>query len=196
MTPDNVHPSAFVHPTAVVDAGAVLEAGSKVWHFSHIMPGATVGADSSLGQNTFVAKGVRIGQRVKIQNNVSLYEGLTLEDDVFLGPSCVFTNVRNPRSAVDRSQAYETTLVRKGATVGANATIRCGVTLGEHCFVAAGAVVTKDVPQFGIVAGVPAVPTGWMSAHGEKLQLDPKGMATCPTSGQSYRLIDHQLILL
>ena len=196
MTPDNVHPSAFVHPTAVVDAGAVLEAGSKVWHFSHIMPGATVGADSSLGQYTFVAKGVRIGQRVKIQNNVSLYEGLTLEDDVFLGPSCVFTNVRNPRSAVDRSHAYETTLVRKGATVGANATIRCGVTLGEHCFVAAGAVVTKDVPQFGIVAGVPAVQTGWMSAHGEKLQLDPKGMATCPTSGQSYRLIDHQLTLL
>ena len=196
MTPDNVHPSAFVHPTAVVDAGAVLEAGSKVWHFSHIMPGATVGADSSLGQNTFVAKGVRIGQRVKIQNNVSLYEGLTLEDDVFLGPSCVFTNVRNPRSAVDRSHAYETTLVRTGATVGANATIRCGVTLGEHCFVAAGAVVTKDVPQFGIVAGVPAVQTGWMSAHGEKLQLDPKGMATCPTSGQSYRLIDHQLTLL
>ena len=196
MTPENVHPSAFVHPTAVVDDGAVLEAGSKVWHFSHIMPGATVGANTSLGQNTFVAKGVRIGQRVKIQNNVSLYEGLTLEDDVFLGPSCVFTNVRNPRSAVDRSHAYETTLVKKGATVGANATIRCGVTLGEHCFVAAGAVVTKDVPQFGIVAGVPAVPTGLMSAHGEKLQLDPKGMATCPTSGQSYRLIDHQLILL
>ena len=196
MTPENVHPSAFVHPTAVVDDGAVLEAGSKVWHFSHIMPGATVGANTSLGQNTFVAKGVRIGQRVKIQNNVSLYEGLTLEDDVFLGPSCVFTNVRNPRSVVDRSHAFETTLVRKGATVGANATIRCGVTLGEHCFVAAGAVVTKDVPQFGIVAGVPAVQTGWMSAHGEKLQLDPKGMATCPKSGQSYRLIDHQLILL
>ena len=196
MTTDDLHPSAFVHPSAVVDDGAVLEAGCKVWHFSHIMPGATVGAHSSLGQNTFVAKGVRIGQRVKIQNNVSLYEGLTIEDDVFLGPSCVFTNVRNPRSAVDRSHTYEATHVKQGATVGANATIRCGVTLGEYCFVAAGAVVTKDVPKFGIVSGVPAVQTGWMSAHGERLHLDPEGMATCSASGQSYRLIDHQLILL
>ena len=196
MTTDDLHPSAFVHPSAVVDDGAVLEAGSKVWHFSHIMPGATVGAHSSLGQNSFVAKGVRIGQRVKIQNNVSLYEGLILEDDVFLGPSCVFTNVRNPRSAVDRSHAYEATHVKQGATVGANATIRCGVTLGEYCFVAAGAVVTKDVPKFGIVSGVPAVQTGWMSAHGERLHLDPEGMATCSASGHSYRLIDHQLTLL
>jgi len=138
----------------------------------------------------------RLGRNVKVQNNVSLYEGLVVEDDVFLGPSCVFTNVRNPRSAVNRRDAYEPTHVRCGATVGANATVRCGVTLGEHCFVAAGAVVTKDVPAYAVVAGVPATHRGWMSAHGEPLTLDARGHGVCPASGTHYQLTNHHLIQL
>jgi UDP-2-acetamido-3-amino-2,3-dideoxy-glucuronate N-acetyltransferase len=192
-TPPHPLPPAAVHETAVVDEGAELGAGVKVWHFCHVMPEAVLGEASSLGQNTFVARGVKVGARVKIQNNVSLYEGVVLEDDVFLGPSCVFTNVRNPRSAVNRRDAYEQTLVRRGATVGANATIRCGVTLGECCFVAAGAVVTEDVPAYAIVGGVPARFMGWMSAHGQRLQLDGQGHAICPESGIHYQLINQQL---
>ena len=192
----SIHPTAFVHPSAVVDEGAVLHKDSKVWHFCHVMPEAVVGEGSSLGQNTFVARGVVLGRNVKVQNNVSLYEGLTVEDDVFLGPSCVFTNVRNPRSAVNRRGDYEPTLVQRGATMGANATIRCGVTLGAHSFVAAGAVVTDDVPDHALVMGVPAKHAGWMSAHGVQLAFDAQGRATCPESGQSYQLQDNHLTSL
>ena len=184
----DIDPSAFIHDTAVVDAGAVIHAEAKVWHFCHVMPEAVIGRGTSLGQNTFVAKGVVVGANVKIQNNVSLYEGLVIEDNVFLGPSCVFTNVRNPRSAVTRKGAYEQTVVKEGATVGANATIRCGVTLGKHAFIAAGAVVTKDVPDHALMAGVPAQQTGWMSAHGGQLTLDKNGRATCPISGEQHQL--------
>ena len=185
--------SIFVHPTSVVDEGAVLMDGVRVWHFCHVMGGATIGKGTSLGQNGFVASHVRIGSNVKIQNNVSLYEGVTIEDNVFLGPSCVFTNVRNPRSAINRRSEFEATLVRQGSTIGANATIRCGVTLGEHCFVAAGAVVTKDVPPFGVVAGVPAIQTGWISANGHPLHFDQHGEAQCPESGKVYTLKNQQV---
>ena len=186
MASPSIHSTAFVHDSAVVDDGAVLDAHVKVWHFSHVMSGAVVGEGSSLGQNAFVASGVHIGKGVKVQNNVSIYEGVVIEDDVFLGPSCVFTNVRNPRSAVNRRGEYETTRVKRGATVGANATIRCGVTLGQHSFVAAGAVVTHDVPDHALVAGVPAQHIGWMSAHGSRLHFDADGRATCAETGQIY----------
>ncbi|MDG1674004.1 MAG: acyltransferase [Flavobacteriales bacterium] len=192
---DSIHPSACVHPSAVVDEVAVLHEGAKVWHFCHVMPEAVIGPNSSLGQNAFVARGVTLGANVKVQNNVSLYEGVTVEDDVFLGPSCVFTNVRNPRSAVNRRGDYEPTLVKRGATVGANATIRCGVTLGEHCFVAAGAVVTEDVAAHALVAGVPAKQLGWMSVYGCRLAFDNQGRATCPESGQAYQLQNNKLHL-
>ena len=186
MTSLSIHSTAFVHDSAVVDDGAVLGAQVKVWHFSHVMSGAVVGEGSSLGQNAFVASGVHIGKGVKVQNNVSIYEGVVIEDDVFLGPSCVFTNVRNPRSAVNRRGDYETTRVKRGATVGANATIRCGVTLGQHSFVAAGAVVTHDVPDHALFAGVPAQHIGWMSAQGSRLHFDADGRATCAETGQIY----------
>lgn len=186
MASPSIHSTAFVHDSAVVDDGAVLDANVKVWHFSHVMSGAVVGEGSSLGQNAFVASGVHIGKGVKIQNNVSIYDGVVIEDDVFLGPSCVFTNVRNPRSAVNRRGDYETTRVKRGATVGANATIRCGVTLGQHSFVAAGAVVTHDVPNHALVAGVPAQHIGWMSEHGSRLHFDADGRAACAETGQIY----------
>lgn len=183
---------AWVHDSAIVDAGARLGEHTKVWHFSHVCAGASIGERCSLGQNVFVANDVRIGDNVKIQNNVSVYDAVTLEDDVFCGPSVVFTNVHNPRSAVPRKAEYRRTLVRRGATLGANCTVVCGVTVGEHAFVGAGAVVTRDVPDFALVTGVPARQTGWMSRHGEKLALPLDAAdgaeAVCPGSGERYRL--------
>lgn len=179
---------ATVHPSAIVDEGAQLGEGTHVWHFSHVCAGARIGAGCSLGQNVFVGNDVQIGRGVKIQNNVSVYDAVTLEDEVFCGPSVVFTNVHNPRAAVPRKAEYRRTLVRHGASLGANATIVCGVTVGEYAFVGAGAVVTKDVPAHALVAGVPARRIGWMSRHGERLQFDAAGEARCPATGQRYRL--------
>lgn len=179
--------STFVHPSALVEPGAQLGAGSRVWHFAHVMPGARVGAGSSLGQNAFVASGAVVGRGVKVQNNVSIYDGVELEDDVFVGPSCVFTNVRNPRAEVSRKDAYQKTRVRRGATLGANVTIVCGVTLGEYCFVGAGAVVTKDVESYALVLGNPAHRAGWVGRRGERLTLDATGVWVCPASGERYR---------
>ena len=176
----------FVHESAYVDEGAEIGEGTKIWHFSHVMSGARIGRNCTLGQNVFVAKNVRIGNNVKIQNNVSVYEGVELEDDVFCGPSMVFTNVKNPRSAYPRRGQYTKTLVRRGATIGANATIVTGVTLGSWSFVAAGAVVTKDVPDYALVAGVPARIVGWVCECGERLSFEGEE-ATCPACGKSYR---------
>jgi len=181
-------PSYFAHETAVVDAGASIGAGTKIWHFAHISPGARIGEKCIFGQNTFVADGVVVGNNVKVQNNVSIYTGTTIEDDVFLGPSCVLTNVTNPRSQVNRHSLYEKTLIRRGATVGANATIVCGITLGRYCFIAAGAVVTKDVPDYELVQGVPGRHMGWMSRHGHLLHFDDTKRARCPESGFEYEL--------
>jgi UDP-2-acetamido-3-amino-2,3-dideoxy-glucuronate N-acetyltransferase len=179
--------SYFAHPTAVVDEGAAIGAGTKVWHFSHIMKGAQIGERCVLGQNVNVDGGVRIGNNVKVQNNVSIYTGTEIEDDVFLGPSCVLTNVANPRSQVNRHELYERTVLMRGATVGANATIVSGVTLGRYCFVAAGAVVTKDVPDYALMIGNPARQRGWMSRHGHVLKPGPDGVLSCPESQLRYR---------
>lgn len=176
----------FVHPSSVVDEGAQIGAGSRIWHFCHIMPGARIGKRCNFGQNCFVANGVVVGDDVKVQNNVSLYEGVELEADVFLGPSCVLTNVGNPRSQVDRRSLYERTLVRRGASVGANATIVCGTTVGRYAFVGAGAVVTQDVPDYAVVVGVPAKQIGWISRHGHRMQADEEGRYVCPESGLRY----------
>jgi len=178
-------PEYFVHPSSFVDEGAVVGAGTKIWHFCHVMKGAVIGARSSLGQNVVVMPGTRIGDNVKIQNNVSIYEGVTLEDDVFCGPSCVFTNVLNPRSHVSRKHDYRPTLVKRGASIGANATIVCGTTLGEYAFIGAGAVVTSDVPAYGLMLGVPARRVGWMCQCGERLALSG-GTATCAACGAAY----------
>ncbi|NDY92600.1 acyltransferase [Ideonella livida] len=192
MTPDADAAPAWAHPSAIVDEGAQLGAGTKVWHFSHVCGGARIGPGCSLGQNVFVANDVAIGANVKIQNNVSVYDAVTLEDEVFCGPSVVFTNVFNPRSAVPRKAEYRRTLIRRGATLGANSTIVCGSTVGEYAFIGAGAVVTKDVPAFALMTGVPARQTGWMSRHGEKLALPVRAIdgaeAVCPATGERYRL--------
>jgi UDP-2-acetamido-3-amino-2,3-dideoxy-glucuronate N-acetyltransferase len=180
-------PAFFAHPTAVIDAGAAIGAGTKVWHFAHISPGARIGEKCIFGQNTFVADGVVIGNNVKAQNNVAIYTGTVIEDDVFLGPSCVLTNVTNPRSQVNRHSLYEPTTIRRGATVGANATIVCGITLGRYCFIAAGAVVSRDVPDYALIQGVPGRHTGWMSRHGHRLQGDAHTELRCPESGYRYR---------
>lgn len=184
---------ALVHESAYVDEGAVIGAGTRVWHFCHVNPRATIGARCSLGQNVVVMPGVRIGDNVKIQNNVSVYEGVELEDDVFCGPSMVFTNVYNPRSAVSRKNEYRRTLVKRGASIGANATIVCGVNVGRYAFIGAGAVVNRDVPDYALVAGVPARRLGWMSEHGERLVVigpDAQDAAVellqCPATGQLY----------
>jgi UDP-2-acetamido-3-amino-2,3-dideoxy-glucuronate N-acetyltransferase len=180
---------AFVHESSYVDEGAQVGKGTRIWHFSHVQTGAVIGERCSLGQNVNVANDVIIGNNVKIQNNVSIYTGTEIEDDVFLGPSCVLTNVTNPRSQVIRRGLYERTLIRRGASIGANATIVCGITLGRYCFVAAGSVVVKDVPDYALVMGVPARQHGWMSRHGHLLQNpDADGVMTCPESGLRYRL--------
>ncbi|MBI5529186.1 MAG: N-acetyltransferase [Deltaproteobacteria bacterium] len=178
----------FVHPTAVIDDGAVIGAGTRVWHFCHVSAGARIGARCNLGQNVFVGPGVVIGSNVKIQNNVSVYPGVTMEDDVFLGPSCVLTNVTNPRSQVVRHDIYEKTLLRRGCTIGANATVVCGITIGRYAFVAAGAVVAKDAPDYAMMVGVPARQEGFVSRHGHRLDFGDDGMAVCPESGFRYHL--------
>lgn len=181
----------FAHPTAIIDDGAEIGPGTKIWHFAHICPGVKLGGDCVFGQNTMVANDVVIGNNVKVQNNVAIYTGTTIEDDVFLGPSCVLTNVTNPRSQVKRHSLYEKTLIKKGATVGANATIVCGITLGRYSFIAAGAVIAKDVPDYGFVMGVPARLYGWMSRHGHLLKNpDADGIMTCPESGFRYREVE------
>jgi UDP-2-acetamido-3-amino-2,3-dideoxy-glucuronate N-acetyltransferase len=181
----------FVHPTACVDEPCEIGAGTKVWHFCHVMSGARIGDRCVLGQNVMIASGVVIGNNVKIQNNVSVYTGVELEDDVFCGPSCVFTNVSNPRSQIVRHHLYERTLVRRGATIGANATIVCGVVIGRHAFVGAGAVTRANVPDYALVVGVPATQIGWMSRHGHRLPSpDASGIMRCPESGWRYREVE------
>lgn len=178
----------FAHQTAVVDEGSQIGPGTKIWHFSHICAGSEIGGDCVFGQNTMVADNVTIGSNVKVQNNVAIYAGVEIEDDVFLGPSCVLTNVTNPRAQVVRQSLYEKTLIRRGATVGANATIICGITLGRYAFVAAGAVVTRDVPDYGFVIGVPGQLRGWMSRHGHPLgPSNTDGVMLCPESGYRYQ---------
>ena len=176
----------FVHESSYIDAGAVIGRGTKIWHFCHVLPGAVIGERCNLGQNVVVMGGTRLGNNVKVQNNVSIYEGVTLEDDVFCGPSCVFTNVLNPRSHVSRKSEYQATLVRRGATIGANATIVCGSTLGEYCFIGAGAVVRGDIPAFALMVGVPARRIGWMCQCGVRLELTGT-TATCGACGARYR---------
>ena len=178
----------FAHETAVIDEGCTIGAGSKIWHFSHIMPGAVLGERCNIGQNVVVSPGVVLGNNCKVQNNVSIYTGVTCADDVFLGPSCVFTNVINPRSAVNRRDAYLETHVGQGASIGANATIVCGHNIGAFAFIGAGAVVTKEVPDYALVVGNPARQMGWMSAYGHRLEFNAEGVATCPESKERYRL--------
>ncbi|MEJ7645980.1 MAG: acyltransferase [Chryseolinea sp.] len=177
-----------VHPTAVVDEGCTIGKGTKIWHFCHIMPRCTIGENCNIGQNVVVSPQVVLGNNVKVQNNVSIYTGVLCEDDVFLGPSMVFTNVINPRSAVNRKDQYSKTIVRKGATIGANATIVCGHDIGKFAFIAAGAVVTRAVADYALVMGNPARQTGWMSEYGHKLLFDANGLATCVESNERYRL--------
>lgn len=180
----------FAHESAYIDDGVKIGVGTKIWHFCHVMSRAVVGTNCKLGQNVFIASNVHLGNNVKIQNNVSVYEGVVIEDDVFCGPSMVFTNVRNPRSSVVRKSEYLTTLVKRGATLGANCTVICGVTIGEYAFVGAGAVVSHDVPPYALVVGVPARQIGWMSRHGERLELPltGHGESRCPATGEVYRL--------
>lgn len=178
----------FAHETAVVDDGCEIGKGTRIWHFSHVMSGARLGENCNLGQNVLVSDDVILGNNVKVQNNVSIYTGVICEDDVFLGPSMVFTNIVNPRSAVVRKGAYVKTLVGKGASIGANATIICGNTLGEFCFIGAGAVVTKDVPPYALVVGNPGKQVGWMSEYGHRLHFDGQNLAVCPESSEKYEL--------
>lgn len=180
----------FAHETAVIDDGCKIGKGTKIWHFSHIMKNSEIGENCNIGQNVVISPGVRLGKNVKVQNNVSIYTGVICEDDVFLGPSIVFTNIINPRSAIIRKEQYASTIVEKGASIGANATIVCGNRIGTYSFIGAGAVVTKEVKPYSLVVGNPARHTGWMSEYGHKLAFSNNGIATCPESGERYRLED------
>ena len=181
------------HETAVIDPGCTIGDNTRIWHFSHIMSGCTIGQDCNIGQNVVISPEVVLGNNVKVQNNVSVYTGVTCEDDVFLGPSCVFTNVINPRSAVVRKNQYQKTHIGKGATVGANATIVCGHAIGAYAMIGAGAVVTKDIPPYALVVGNPSVQIGWISEYGHRLDFNEKGIAVCPESGQQY-LLDNNVV--
>jgi UDP-2-acetamido-3-amino-2,3-dideoxy-glucuronate N-acetyltransferase len=183
----------FAHETAVIDAGADIGEGTKIWHFSHIMPDAIIGENCNIGQNVVISPNVVLGKNVKVQNNVSIYTGVICEDDVFLGPSMVFTNIVNPRSAVVRRNEYQRTLVKKGASIGANATIICGNDIGEYAFIGAGAVVTKAVKPYALVVGNPSEQIGWMSEYGHRLRFDDNNLATCKESGETYKLINDQV---
>jgi len=185
MSGENLY---FAHETAVIDEGCVIGAGTKIWHFSHVMTGAVIGEKCNLGQNVVVSPDVRLGKNVKVQNNVSIYTGVICEDDVFLGPSMVFTNVINPRSKVIRRDEYLKTLVGTGASIGANATIICGNDIGKYAFIGAGAVVTKEVPAYALVVGNPSRQIGWMSEYGQRLEFDGEGKAVCPESKENYRV--------
>lgn len=178
----------YAHPTAIIDEGCDIGSGTKIWHFSHIMPQCKIGENCNIGQNVVISSEVVLGKNVKVQNNVSIYTGVICEDDVFLGPSMVFTNVTNPRSAVNRRGQYAKTVVKKGASIGANATIVCGHDIGQFAFIGAGAVVTKTVPDYALVIGNPARHAGWMSEFGHKLEFDVEGNATCPESNEKYKL--------
>ena len=183
----------FAHPTAVIDAPCQIGDGTKIWHFSHLMPGCVLGENCNIGQNVVISPEVVLGKNVKVQNNVSIYTGVSCDDDVFLGPSCVFTNVLNPRSAVNRRDSYLKTHVGKGASIGANATIVCGHNIGAFAFIGAGAVVTKEIPAYALVVGNPARQLGWMSEFGQRLNFDTSGLATCPESGQQYQLKENRV---
>ncbi len=182
--------SYFAHETAVIDEGCQIGDGTKIWHFSHVMPNCVLGENCNLGQNVVISPEVVLGNNVKVQNNVSIYTGVTCDDDVFLGPSCVFTNVTNPRSGVNRRGQYAKTHVGKGASIGANATIVCGHDIGKYAFIGAGAVVTKDVPDYALLVGNPARQLGWMSEYGHRLEFNAKGIATCDESKEQYKLAD------
>ena len=184
----------FAHETSVIDDGCEIGAGTKIWHFSHIMPDCKIGANCNIGQNVVISPQVVLGNNVKVQNNVSIYTGVICEDDVFLGPSMVFTNVINPRSAINRKNEYAKTVVMKGATIGANATIVCGHNIGRFAFIGAGAVVTKEVSDYALVMGNPARQTGWMSEYGHKLKFNTQGFASCPESNQRYQLVDSHVV--
>ncbi|HEY0355179.1 MAG TPA: acyltransferase [Flavisolibacter sp.] len=179
---------SYIHPTTIIDENCIIADGVKIWHFCHLMPGCTIGKNSVIGQNVFIGSNVTIGSNVHIQNNVSVYEGVLCEDDVFLGPSVVFTNIKNPRSSISRKGQYIPTIVRKGATIGANATIVCGNEIGSYSFIGAGAVITKPVLPFAIMTGNPARQTGWMSERGCRLQFDEKGLARCEETNETYQL--------
>jgi UDP-2-acetamido-3-amino-2,3-dideoxy-glucuronate N-acetyltransferase len=186
----------FAHETAVIDDGCEIGAGTKIWHFSHIMPNCKIGEGCNIGQNVVVSPGVVLGKNVKVQNNVSIYTGVVCEDDVFLGPSMVFTNVINPRSAINRKNEYAKTMVKKGVSIGANATIVCGHDIGKYAFIGAGAVVTKSVADYALVVGNPARQTGWMSEYGHKLKFDLNGLAECPESKEKYQLKEGKVVKL
>lgn len=180
--------SYFAHTTAIIDSGAQIGEGTRIWHFCHVSGNAELGQNCVLGQNVFIGNGVKLGNGVKVQNNVSVYAGVICEDDVFLGPSMVFTNVLNPRSFIERKHEFRPTLVKQGASIGANATILCGITLGRYCLIGAGAVVTSDVPDYALMTGLPARLTGWVSRNGHRLQPDENGAAQCPETGEWYQL--------